>query len=70
MSVITLNVEGMHCSSCEKRVRFALEDVEGVASAQVSHEAGTATITCEDGAEPDTQELIDAITDEGFKVVA
>lgn len=70
MSVITLKVEGMHCSSCEKRVRFALEDVEGVVSAEVSHEARTATITCDDDQTPDTQELVEAITDEGFTVIS
>lgn len=41
----TLNVEGMMCGHCEARVKKALEAVEGVASAEVSHEKGTAVVT-------------------------
>jgi len=41
----TLKIEGMMCKHCEARVRKALEAVEGVESAAVSHEAGTAVVT-------------------------
>ncbi|MDD7255745.1 heavy metal translocating P-type ATPase [Bullifex porci] len=41
----TLHIEGMMCDHCEKRVKKALENVDGVAVANVSHEAGTAVVT-------------------------
>ena len=41
----TLHIEGMMCSHCEGRVKQALEALEAVELAQVSHEAGTAVVT-------------------------
>lgn len=41
----TLVIEGMMCPHCEGRVRKALEALPQVASADVSHEAGTAVVT-------------------------
>ena len=46
---ITLDVGGMTCEGCASRVRDALQAVSGVASADVSHEQGTAVIS-HDGA--------------------
>jgi len=43
--VQTLKIEGMMCPHCEARVKKALEALEGVESAAVSHEAGTAVVT-------------------------
>ena len=43
--VQTLKIEGMMCPHCEARVKKALEALEGVESAVVSHEAGTAVVT-------------------------
>ena len=40
-----LKIEGMMCPHCEARVKKALEALEGVESAAVSHEAGTAVVT-------------------------
>lgn len=40
----TMKIEGMMCGHCEARVKKALEGVEGVKSADVSHETGTATV--------------------------
>ena len=42
---IIVDVEGMMCEHCEKRVRKALEKLEGVASASADHKAGTASVT-------------------------
>ena len=39
---MTLKVEGMMCGHCEARVKKALEEIDGVVSAEVSHEKGTA----------------------------
>jgi len=35
----------MMCGHCEARVKKTLEAIEGVASAEVSHEKGTAVVT-------------------------
>ena len=41
----TMRIEGMMCHHCEARVKKTLEKIEGVESAVVSHEAGTAVVT-------------------------
>ncbi|MEE0558746.1 MAG: heavy metal translocating P-type ATPase [Bulleidia sp.] len=41
----TMKIEGMMCSHCEASVKKALEAIDGVESAEVSHEAGTAFVT-------------------------
>ena len=41
----TMKIEGMMCPHCEARVKKALEALEGVESAVVSHEKGTAVVT-------------------------
>ena len=44
----TMKIEGMMCMHCEAAVKKALEAIEGVESAEVSHEAGTAIVTASD----------------------
>ena len=41
----TLAIEGMMCNHCENTVKKALEALEGVTAAEVSHTAGTAVVT-------------------------
>ena len=41
----TLEITGMMCGQCEMAVKKALEAVDGVESADVSHEKGTAVVT-------------------------
>lgn len=41
----TMKIEGMMCPHCEAAVRKALEALEGVEAAEVSHEAGTAVVS-------------------------
>ena len=41
----TLKIEGMMCGHCEATVKKALEELPQVASAEVSHESGTAKVT-------------------------
>ena len=43
--VKTMKIEGMMCGHCEAHVKKALEALDGVESAQVSHESGTAVVT-------------------------
>ena len=41
----TLKIEGMMCAHCEAHTKKALEAVEGVSVAEVSHTSGTAVVT-------------------------
>ena len=43
--VKTMKIEGMMCGHCEATVKKALEAIDGVASAEVSHTDGTAVVT-------------------------
>ena len=62
---ITMKIEGMQCSHCSSRVKAALEKLEGVASAEVSHENGTAVVR---GENFDAAALKTAVEDQGFSV--
>ena len=44
----TMNIEGMMCPHCSGRVKKCLEALDGVASAEVSHETGTAIVSMND----------------------
>lgn len=41
----TIKIEGMMCGHCEAAVKKALEALDQVEAAEVSHEAGTAIVT-------------------------
>ena len=41
----TMTIEGMMCAHCEATVKKALEALDGVDSAEVSHENGTAIVS-------------------------
>lgn len=43
----TMKIEGMMCGHCEAAVKKALETLDGVETAEVSHEIGTAVVTLE-----------------------
>ena len=43
--VKTMKIEGMMCGHCEAAVKKALEAIDGVVSAEVSHTNGTAVVT-------------------------
>ena len=63
----TLKIEGMMCMHCSGRVQKALEALDGVESAQVSHESGTAVVTMSAPVADDV--LKKAVTDAGYEVV-
>lgn len=44
----TMKINGMMCGHCEARVKKVLEELAGVSLAKVSHEEGTAVVTCDD----------------------
>ena len=64
----TMKITGMMCGHCEARVKKALEAVEGVAEAKVSHEAGTAVVTL--NVPVDDAVLKKAVEDQDYKVTA
>ena len=63
----TLKIEGMMCGHCEARVKKCLEEINGVESAEVSHEKGTAVVTLTDNVPFDT--LKAAVEAQDYKVV-
>lgn len=62
----TLTIEGMMCGHCEMHAKKALEALDGVQEAQVSHESGTAVVLLEK--EVADEVLKQAIADEGYTV--
>ena len=64
----TMKIEGMMCGHCEAAVKKALEAVDGVASAEVSHTSGTAVVTLSKPV--DSAVLKKAVEDKDYKVTA
>lgn len=62
----TLKIEGMMCGHCEMHTKKALEALDGVTEALVSHETGTAVVTLEKNVSDDV--LMQAVADQGYKV--
>ena len=63
----TMKIEGMMCPHCEATVRKALEALDGVEKAEVSHEKGTAVVTL--SSEVDNGLLKKAVEDKDYKVL-
>ena len=64
----TITIEGMMCTHCSGRVQGALEALDAVTSAEVSHETGLAVVTL--AADVDNDTLTKAVTDAGYTVVS
>jgi mercuric ion binding protein len=62
---VTLAVDGMSCASCPYIVRTALQEVPGVARAEVSSAEKTAVVTYDD-AETTVAAVTQATADVGF----
>ena len=62
-----IKIEGMMCGHCEAHVKKALEVLEGVEQANVSHEAGTAIVTMTADISDDI--LKKTVEEEGYKVI-
>ena len=68
MEKLTLNVEGMSCSHCEKAVKNAVGALDGVTSVNVDLAQKTVVVEYDPGkVSPDSFKL--AIEEEGYKVV-
>lgn len=63
----TLKIEGMMCGHCEASVKKALEALDGVKEAAVSHETGTAVVTLEK--EVADEVLKAAVEEKDYKVL-
>ena len=66
--VKTMKIEGMMCGHCEAAVKKALEAIDGVASAEVSHTDGTAVVTLSKPVE--NAALRKAVEDKDYTVTA
>ena len=64
----TMKIEGMMCGHCEAAVKKALEALDQVDTAEVSHEAGTAVVTL--NAEISDDVLKKAVEEKDYKVTA
>ena len=62
----TIKIKGMMCGHCEATVKKALEALDGVISADVSHDKGTAVVALEKDVADDV--LTKAVEDKDFKV--
>ena len=61
----TVKIEGMMCEHCEATVKKALEKIDGIENAEVSHTAGTAVITL--SKDVDEAVIKEAIEDRDYK---
>ena len=68
MMTKTIKIDGMMCGHCEATVKKALEALDGVESAQVSHTAGQAVV--ELSKDVDNDVLTKAVEDKDYKVTA
>ncbi len=64
--VKTLNIEGMNCMHCVKKVENALKEMKGVKSVKVSLEDKKAEVTLKENI--DDEVLKKAIKDAGYEV--
>ena len=62
----TMKIEGMMCPHCESNVKKALEALDAVETAEVSHEQGTAVLTL--SAPADDTLLKQTVEDKGYTV--
>lgn len=66
MSEIKLNVNGMVCEGCEKRVVNALSDISGIQEVAADHNNGTVTIKADENIEKSI--IKEKIEELGFEV--
>ncbi|WP_245911408.1 copper chaperone CopZ [Paraliobacillus ryukyuensis] len=65
----TLNVQGMSCGHCKTAVEGALNNLEGVTSADVNLDAGTVDVAYDD-ARVSFEAMKEAVEDQGYDVEA
>lgn len=67
MKEIVLNIKGMMCEGCEKRVQNVLGNIDGVESVNANHNTGKVLIVLN----KDVEKLLleEAIDDLGYEVI-
>ncbi len=67
MKEIEINVEGMHCSGCENRVKNTLKTITGVKEVEANHETGKVKIVSKK--DINLEEIKKKIENLDFKVI-
>ena len=68
LTIKKLNVEGMSCSHCERAIKDALSELDGVAKTEVDLSANTVTIEYDMEIVSESN-LVETIEDAGYDVV-
>lgn len=68
MTTKTIMIEGMMCEHCERAVKKALEAIEGVENAEVSHEKGCAVVNLKSDVADEVMKK--AVEEEDYKVTS
>jgi len=67
MKEIIMNVEGMMCGGCERRIQNALKNIEGIEEVIANHEEKNVKVVANENV---SEDIVKAkIEDIGFKVV-
>jgi len=66
MKTITLNVKGMVCEGCKKRVESALKTIDGILDVSADFETGKVLVTFKESVLE--KSISDKIIDLGFEV--
>lgn len=66
MNNLKLNVTGMACEGCEKRIINTLSQISGVTKVTANHSTGIVEIECSQAL--NKSEIIEKIEDLGFEV--
>ena len=67
MNELNINVKGMMCEGCEKRVQNTLKQIDGVKNVLANYKDGKVTISIEK--EVDINAIKDKIEDIGYEVL-
>lgn len=67
MEKTTLNVSGMTCGHCEKAVKDAVSELDGVQKVEVSLDNGTVAVEY-DASKTSEAQMKEAIEDQGYDV--
>lgn len=65
---VTLNLSGMHCTSCSLLIDTVLEELEGVASAKTSYADQKVEVDFDEG-KVNVEKMIVAIQAEGYQAI-
>jgi len=67
MEKVELKIKGMHCVSCENRIKEAVSSLKGVKDAKIDYASEKATIEF-DNAKTDVKNIMKIIKNAGYEV--